>query len=560
MAQRPFISDMGIRLGEWLLTQNSDGDITAGPVGVDLTNSQRAFRADHGVKIGNWELYIDGQDLSVSENRSMAGSQRPFIADAGFKISDWTFTQDTDGDMLLSTTAIVSSGTVSGSSSGSGSSSDSGSGSSSYTYAIAITNSSGQAVTTVAEGGTYTITVTTTAPDDTRVWVTRQEDSESEQPGDSALIDFLMNGIQASSQAPTVTNGVVTIQLDIIADNTTELGYEKLRFVVSSDDDGPQFNGDGAGVTPWVTITDNSQDPVPDLTQYNWTFSTSVDIGANKNPNTGEYYLMSNYSDPTVTAQIVEGDYTQTWTITTNAPNGSQVYAYRSNVYMGAYDYQDDPSGNSSEFYYQGEPYGWYTVQNGEISGIIEPVPDGYDEDGEVFQFKIKDSSSWSSGQYNQLATTEWIHLIDEGQSTSSGNTSFSLSPSGTQVVAGEQIADSGTASGYWVAAADSTTGNNQIQVRVSDEGNQRSQDILHWLDNLTSGQDVDIWAMNPNWTNDLTWADFDSIQTTSGTTVVVHNSTYSTYYFDVDTAPTGGLNGANGTSFYFGVYRITMP
>ena len=120
MAQKPFISDMGIRLGDWLLTQNSDGDLTAGHVAVDPNNAQRAFRADYGVKIGNWEMYADGDELSVTENRAMVGSQRPFIADAGFQISDWTFTQDTDGNMLLSTTAIVSSGTETSGDTGSG--------------------------------------------------------------------------------------------------------------------------------------------------------------------------------------------------------------------------------------------------------------------------------------------------------------------------------------------------------------------------------------------------------------------------------------------------------
>ena len=113
MAQKPFISDMGIRLGDWLLAQNPDGDLAAGHVAVDANNAQRAFRADHGVKIGNWEMYADGDELSVTENRVMAGSQRPFIADAGFQISSWTFSQDTNGNMLLSTTAIVSSGTIS---------------------------------------------------------------------------------------------------------------------------------------------------------------------------------------------------------------------------------------------------------------------------------------------------------------------------------------------------------------------------------------------------------------------------------------------------------------
>lgn len=67
MAQRPFIADMGARLGEWLIRQNTDGDLVVGPENV-TTHSQRAFRADAGLKMGDWKFYDDSFHLHVTPN------------------------------------------------------------------------------------------------------------------------------------------------------------------------------------------------------------------------------------------------------------------------------------------------------------------------------------------------------------------------------------------------------------------------------------------------------------------------------------------------------------
>ena len=108
MAQKPFITDMGVRLGEWLITQNGDGHLAVGPVDV-TTNSQRAFRVDQGFKMGDWKFYENSDYLTATPNGT-SGSQRPFLVDAGLKISDWTITQNSDGNIFISTTASVTSG------------------------------------------------------------------------------------------------------------------------------------------------------------------------------------------------------------------------------------------------------------------------------------------------------------------------------------------------------------------------------------------------------------------------------------------------------------------
>ena len=100
MAQKPFITDLGVRLGEWLVTQNTDGHLAVGPVNV-TSDSQRAFRVDQGFKMGDWKFYENGDNLSVTPNGT-SGSQRPFLVDAGLKISDWTITQNTDGNIFIS--------------------------------------------------------------------------------------------------------------------------------------------------------------------------------------------------------------------------------------------------------------------------------------------------------------------------------------------------------------------------------------------------------------------------------------------------------------------------
>lgn len=381
MAQKPFFMDAGIRVGDWVIYQDSAGDLQVAPANV-VNLPQKPFEVDKGFSMGQFAWYQVDDDLKMSEDDSVL-TQRPFIVDAGVRVGDWIIHVNTDAVIevaLASSVTALQSGVLSstdsagaGQSSSSGSSSTSstgttltggeafatgwawtywatasdsttsnpqvqirvnntqidsdwetaldnwstgdsievvtpadlagttltatgtgittstsgnytiyyfdvsnapssstylyqvehttsGSSTPSYTYSIALTDSSGQAVTSVDEGSTYTLTVTTDAPDGTSVWLTSQADNESEQTGDAAWIDWLMNGTQSVAQTATVTSGVATTTLAIIADETTEAGYEKFRFVVSSSDDGVQWSGDGADATPWITIVDSSQD------------------------------------------------------------------------------------------------------------------------------------------------------------------------------------------------------------------------------------------------------------------------------------------------------------
>ena len=285
-----------------------------------------------------------------------------------------------------------------------------------YTYAIAITNSSGQAVTTVVEGATYTLTATTDAPDGSTVWFTAQEDIEAGYT-DPVTIDWLMDGTQSIARTGTVTNGVATTELTIVADETTETGYEKFRFVVSSDDDGVQWTGDGAGTTPWITIVDSSQDPAPDLTQYNWEFTIpTADTGNNVD-----------YINVSEAGQLAEGvEYP--FVITTDAPDGTQVFLWWSSSFVGTYGYDADPSNPYSDFSYQKPSYGWHTVSNGQVTGTVSPYPDSVAENGEMVRFNIKDVSGWSN--YNILAKSEWFQIVDE-------STSYVQPQSGQQIITG---------------------------------------------------------------------------------------------------------------------------
>ena len=515
--------DAGIRVGDWVIYQDSAGHLQVAPANV-VNLPQMPFTVDKGFKMGQFAWYQVDDDLKMSEDDSGL-SQRPFIVDGGVRVGEWMIHVNTDAVIevaLASTVSSVLSGVASSTqSAGAGdvnkivggegfatgyastewqTAADSATGNPriiinvnyttldsdwkdaldnwsvgdalvlktptqyantvltttggisstvngdykqyffdvdsahsnsvyvykvehtpsestpSYTYSIAITNSSGQAVTSVVEGATYTLTATTDAPDGSTVWFTAQEDIESGY-SDPVTIDWLMDGTQSVARTGTVTNGVATTQLSIVADQTTETGYEKFRFVVSSDDDGVQWTGDGAGTTPWITIVDSSQTPTaPDLTQYNWEFTVPT-------ADTGNNTTYVNTSNP---GQLVEGvEYP--FVINTNAPDGTQVFLWWSGSWVGTYDYDADPS-PYSDMSYQKPSYGWHTVSNGQVTGVIKPYDDGVAENGEMVRFNIKDVSGWSN--YNTLARSEWFLIADPG-------TSFVPPQSGQQVITG---------------------------------------------------------------------------------------------------------------------------
>ena len=393
-------------------------------------------------------------------------------------------------------------------------------------YAVSVT-SSGQSVSSVTEGQSLNINVETqNVADGTQltVHVLKSYDAGYTDP---YILDFNLNGSTSTTATVTINNNSATISsFSVVADSTTETGNEAFKVYLSTDGTSSTFVAN----TAWISISDTSQS-APDLTQYNWAITTSVDIANAANDGNGNYYLMSSYSDPSTTAQMVEGSQ-QTYTITTNAPDGTQVFIYMTGVYMGSYNYNNDPSGNYAEFY--SSPYGWVTVQNGQITGSLEPISDGYTEDGEVKQLVIKDSSSWSS--YNQLAESQWFHLLDSGSSTGSGSSSTVWSPptSGETFTGGESVFDSGSPQGEWFTAADSATGNARIRIRMH-EGTDTDlrRDISYVLDNLSSG---DLFYVGT--TGMLVTGNISKNQLSP-------TSEYYDYYFDVNTQLT------NSTYFY---------
>lgn len=398
-----------------------------------------------------------------------------------------------------------------------------------YTYTIAITDSNGTPVTSVDEGSTYTLTVSTDAPDGTSVWMTSQADNETEQMGDDAWIDWLMDGTQSSARTATVTGGVATIELSIVADETTEAGYEKFRFVVSSSEDGSQTSGDGAGATPWVTINDTSQTPALDASDYSWTVTTSLDA---PNPVTysplasgaANYGVSNDYTNSSIHGQFVEGT-SMTWTATTDAPDGIQVYYTFVSTYAGAYQSPDDP--NWGDVTSPDGTSGWKTVSNGQISGTFNAVDDGYEEDGEMKQiWLMKQSGDYS----NILAESQWVHIADAAAV-------WTAPTAGETFTGGEGVTGSGSPQGQWYTSTFTSTGNPQVRVRMNENvDTDLRKNISYVLDNLANGDTFRVNTTNMTVTGNIT-------------KTYLGSPGYYDYYFDVSVAP--------GATTYF--YEFTV-
>ena len=85
MAQKAFMADAGIRLGDWSIVELGNGDMQVSNTHV-ISGSQKAFRVDKGLRIGDWRMTVNNDgDMLLSET-AIVGSQRPFIADAGVKV------------------------------------------------------------------------------------------------------------------------------------------------------------------------------------------------------------------------------------------------------------------------------------------------------------------------------------------------------------------------------------------------------------------------------------------------------------------------------------------
>jgi hypothetical protein len=451
------MADAGVRLNDWTIVELANGDLQVSNMHT-ISGSQRMFRVDKGLRIGDWRMTIDGNgDMLLSET-AITGSQRPFIADGGVKIGDWTLHQTPDGDLHAEKDAV------------------------SINYSLSCDYS------TVNEGGTVTITLTTTGV------------------ANGTTLPYTITGVasadidNASLTGNFVTGTTDSITLNITADTTTE-GTETLQIAL-----------DNGNASKSVTINDTSTTPATqDASDFNWSVTTTIDHSTN-GANT---ISSSNYDDANYQAQLAEGD-TMTWTATTNAPNGTTVYFTTVSTYYGSYDSAGDPNWNDIS----GNPgtSGTLTVSNGQVSATITAISDNTAEDGELRQvWLMKQAGDYS----NVLSKSQWFHIADPSQN-------WTAPSSGETFTGGEYYMDSGSSQAQWYTAADGSNGNAQVRIRI-DEGHDHDlrRDINYVLDNLSTG-------------------DTFYVGTTSGTSMTVTGNItktqisgdYYDYYFDVSVAP----------------------
>lgn len=106
MAQRPFFMDAGIRVGDWVIYQDSAGDLQVAPANV-VNLPQKPFVVDKGFSMGQFAWYQVDDDLKMSEDDSGL-SQRPFIVDAGVRVGDWIIHVNTDAVIEVALASSVS--------------------------------------------------------------------------------------------------------------------------------------------------------------------------------------------------------------------------------------------------------------------------------------------------------------------------------------------------------------------------------------------------------------------------------------------------------------------
>ena len=244
MAQKAFMADAGIRLGEWSIVELANGDLQVSNV-YTVSGSQKLFRVDKGLRIGDWRMTVDNNgDMNLSET-AITGSQRPFIADGGVKVGEWTLHATQDGDLFAEKNAEI------------------------INYNLSCNYS------TVNEGDTLTITLTTTGI------------------GAGTILPYTISGVDSADidGASLTGNFVVgttdSITLNITADTTTE-GEETL-----------QISLDGIGAMKTIPISDTSDAGSIDLSQYTYTVALTSDATGQEvtSVNEGENYTITTTTD-----------------------------------------------------------------------------------------------------------------------------------------------------------------------------------------------------------------------------------------------------------------------
>jgi hypothetical protein len=211
MAQKAFMADAGIRLGDWSIVELGNGDMQVSNTHV-ISGSQKAFRVDKGLRIGDWRMTVNNDgDMLLSET-AIVGSQRPFIADAGVKVGAWTLHPTVDGDLYAEKNAVM------------------------VNYTLSCNYSA------VNEGGSVIISLATTGvAAGTSVPYTI-----------SGVTSADINGASLTGNFVTGTTDSVT--LNITADSSTE-GTETLQLAL-----------DNGNSSKSVTINDTSTTPVSNPT------------------------------------------------------------------------------------------------------------------------------------------------------------------------------------------------------------------------------------------------------------------------------------------------------
>ena len=394
------------------------------------------------------------------------------------------------------------------------------------TYAISLVDSNGNGVTSMNEGATYTLNVeTTNVNDGTVLWVRSYKSVSGTDP---VTQDFTIGGsIFSSDHFVTISNNSASISIATTADDTTESNVEQYKFVITSSSEFPIT--EILAQTAWLVLNDTSQTAaVPVATDYSWSISTSWDLaGGNSNfPNS------STIADPSITPQMYEG-VNGTYTITTDAPDGTQVFVYVSNSWVGSYGYADDPYTQD----WTNMPYGWKTVSGGQITGGFTAFQDNIAENGEIVQLNVKDAATWTIGQYTVLARGQWIHIADD---YSGGAAPWSAPSAGESFTGGEGYWESGVTHGYWYTASGSSTGNPRVTIRIDNTWDyDLRRDIEYSLQQMQVGDTFLIATTSMTVTGNIT----------SGPDT---NSDYTLYSFDVNVAP-------NTSNAYLFFYEFTV-
>ena len=153
-----------------------------------------------------------------------------------------------------------------------------------------------------------------------------------------------------------------------------------------------------------------------DPSVYNWVITTNIDA-PNPSLSSDQSYNYVNYSinsfyreDSNYHPQWTEGT-TISYTITSNAPEGTEVYVTLIKVSL---DYSSSNDPNISDIdYISSDISGWKTVDsNGQFTGTVTSNDDGVAESGEMYQIWVLPRSG-AYGNAERLAESQWMYLAD---------------------------------------------------------------------------------------------------------------------------------------------------